>query len=251
MQPNETDQNTKLDNNKALWIKIWPVYVFIVIVAAAIFALRHFGIGIDTLRDNYQVLSGFVADNLVLSVAVFILIYMVTTAFALPMGSLTTISGGALFGLAIGSVSTIIGATLGASLLFGATNTFLGKHLRAQAGPFLKTMESGFKDSPFTFMFAMRLVPAVPFYIANIAPAMLGAKFRDYFVTTALGIVPGVVAYTWIGVAVRDTLAAQGDVDIGTLAANFTPAFIALAVVAMIPVIIRLVQRWKAGRAES
>jgi len=77
------------------------------------------------------------------------------------------------------------------------------------------------------------------------APAILGAKFRDYFITTAIGIIPGTVAYSLIGSGLRGTLleaAEKGETaDVGAIvgaaATNLAPAFFALAAVAMIPVV--------------
>ncbi len=163
------------------------------------------------------------------------LVYAAATAFMVP-ASFLTISGGVLFGLVFGTSATVIGATAGACVLFLAAKTSIGETLRSVVGPFIDKMQKGFNEDALSYLFALRLIPAFPFAVVNIAPAILGAKFRDYFITTLLGIIPGTLAYTWIGVAVGDTLRAGGDVDIGTLASNFIPAFIALGVVALIPV---------------
>ena len=103
-------------------------------------------------------------------------------------------------------------------------------------------MEKGFNENALSYLFTLRLIPVVPFAVANIAPAILGAKFKDYFISTALGIIPGTVAYSLIGSGLRETLLAAGEnTDVGALvgeaAKNFAPAFLALAAVAMIPVI--------------
>ena len=106
-------------------------------------------------------------------------------------------------------------------------------------------MEKGFNENALSYLFTLRLIPLFPFAVVNIAPAILGAKFRDYFISTALGIIPGTIAYTLIGSGLRGTLldaAAKGETtDVGALvasaAANFIPAFFALAFVAMIPAI--------------
>jgi len=106
-------------------------------------------------------------------------------------------------------------------------------------------MEEGFNENAISYLFTIRLIPVFPFAVANIAPAILGAKFRDYAFTTLLGIIPGTIAYSWIGSGLRGTLldaAKTGEViDTGAIVSaagkNMLPAFIALAVVAMIPVV--------------
>jgi len=97
-------------------------------------------------------------------------------------------------------------------------------------------MEKGFNENALSYLFTLRLIPLFPFAVVNIAPAILGAKFRDYFITTALGIIPGTVAYTLIGSGLRGTLLEAAAI-VGAAASNLAPAFIALAAVAIMPTI--------------
>ena len=104
-------------------------------------------------------------------------------------------------------------------------------------------MEKGFNENALSYLFTLRLIPLFPFAVVNIAPALLGAKFRDYLFTTAFGIIPGTVAYSLIGNGLRQTLldaAASGETAnvaalVAEAAKNFAPAFFALAFVAFIP----------------
>lgn len=197
----------------------------------------------DALAKNAVYLDGLVKDNFLIVLLAFIAIYAAATAFMVPASALT-IGGGFLFGVAIGAPATVIGATVGACILFLVAKTSLGETLKSIAGPFLAKMEKGFNENAISYLFTIRLIPVVPFAIGNIAPAILGAKFRDFAVTTFLGIIPGTVAYSWIGSGLRGTLldaAKTGEaVDTGAIvkaaATNMAPAFVALAVVAMIPV---------------
>ena len=92
-------------------------------------------------------------------------------------------------------------------------------------------------------MFALRLVPAVPFAVANIAPALLGAKYRDYLFTTFFGIIPGTMAYSWVGAGaadfIRDKTVSTSDTQaqIAALASKVAPALIALFIVSLIPLV--------------
>jgi len=211
----------------------------IVLLGGLGFALSqgwHQYLTLESFAENIGWLDTQIAQNFFLVLLGYVVIYAAATAFMVP-ASFLTIAGGVLFGLVFGTMGTVVAATVGASILFMAAKTSLGESLRSIVGPFIEKMQKGFNEDALSYMFALRLIPAFPFAVVNIAPGILGAKFRDYFITTLLGIIPGTLAYTWIGVAVGDTLRAGGDVDIGTLAANFIPAFIALGVVALIPVV--------------
>lgn len=229
-------------------LRLWPLYIIIAGLALAISQGWHTYLRPTSLAENAVYLNTLVTENFVLVLAAYVAIYMLSTAFMIP-GSALTISGGFLFGLMVGAPATVIGATLGASILFFATKSSVGEVLKEKAGPFLSKMEAGFKADAIAYMFSLRLIPAVPFAVANIAPGILGAKYRDYAFTTFLGIIPGTVAYTWIGAALQGTLldAARKaettgqavDVDglVGPLVNNFFPALVALGVVSVIPIV--------------
>ncbi|MEM9740380.1 MAG: VTT domain-containing protein [Pseudomonadota bacterium] len=221
---------------RSILVRLWPVYL----IAAGILGAWQFGLfeylSLDTLRENYVGWSAFVSNNLILAVAIFIGVYALATTFMMPGALWITIAGGLLFGLVGGALATIAGATLGASILYFAAKSAIGKALRERAGPFVRKMEKGFQEDEVSYMFFMRLFPAVPFPVANIAPAILGAKYRNFLFTTALGIVPGVVAYTWIGYSLQASLDQDTD-NLFALVGNFVPAFIALGVVSLMPVV--------------
>lgn len=227
-----TDQKSE----QSIFIRLWPIYIVLGGLGLAISQGWHKLFTLEELANRIGQLDALVQNNLILVLIAYAGIYALTTAFMVP-ASILTIAGGVLFGLYFGVPATVIGATLGACALFFAARTSVGEILREKAGPFVGKMQAGFDEDALSYMFALRLIPLFPFAVVNIAPAVLGAKFRDYLITTFFGIIPGTLAYVWIGVAVGDTVRAGGDVDIGTLAGNFIPAFIALGVVALIPTI--------------
>jgi len=106
-------------------------------------------------------------------------------------------------------------------------------------------MERGFNENSLSYLFSLRLIPLFPFAVVNIAPAILGARFSHYFVSTLFGIIPGTLAYTLIGTGLRDTLlnaSASGELlDVSLLiqnaGKNFIPALIALSILAFMPVV--------------
>lgn len=240
---NDMTQETA-KKQKSIFIRLWPLYIILGGLALAISQGWHTYLTPASLGENAAYLNALVENNFWLVLLAFIGIYIAATAFMVPASALT-IGGGFLFGALIGVPATVIGATIGACILFIAAKTSLGETLKSVAGPFLEKMEKGFNENALSYMFTLRLIPLFPFAVVNIAPALLGAKFRDYFLTTALGIIPGSIAYTFIGSGLRSTLldaAANGEVaDVGAIVksagANFLPAFIALGVVAMIPAI--------------
>ncbi len=230
---------------------IWGRLALVAVLALSLFAAWHLGVfdylNFETLRVQRETLNAFVATNQVLAFAAFIAIYVVVTALALPGAFWITILGGYLFGLVGGAVATTIGATLGATALFVIARYLLADTLRARAGPFLKRLEAGFKENAISYLLTLRLVPVVPFFIANVAPAFLGARLSSFVWTTAVGIIPGVIAYTWIGAGLGSAFDAGEAPDIAAFARELAPAFIALAALAIAPAIYSRFKRQKAA----
>jgi uncharacterized membrane protein YdjX (TVP38/TMEM64 family) len=246
-----TPNNMPTPKPTPLAVRLWPLYL----IGAGLLAAWALGLfdylSLETLRTQQNALRGFVNEHLVLAVGAYVLVYAAATLFMIPGALWITIAGGFLFGLYGGTPATVVGATLGASLLFFAARTSLGVTLQERAGPFVKKMERGFQEDALSYMFALRFLPVVPFPVANIAPAILGAKYRDYAITTALGIVPGVIAYTWIGAGLGATFSAGEDPNIASIARNLVPAFAALGVVSLIPVAYKKLFSKKAAKLES
>lgn len=179
----------------------------------------------DTLARQRDALGGFVAGNYVLAATVYFLAYVAVVAVSLPGASLMTLAGGLLFGWVGGSVLTVVAATLGATLVFLVARTSLGAGLAARAGPFVGRMAEGFRDNALSYMLFLRLVPVFPFWLVNLAPAVLGVGTATYVFATLVGIVPGTIAFSVVGAGLDSVIDAQKAARDACLAkAGATPA---------------------------
>jgi uncharacterized membrane protein YdjX (TVP38/TMEM64 family) len=214
---------------------------------AAILALLGFGfamgwhkyLSFETLRDQRAALTGFVTAQPLVAALAFVALYAAFTMTMLPGALWLSIGGGFLFGLAPGAALIVVGATLGATLLFLAARSALGEGLRKRAGPFLEKLSAGFQENPFSYMLTLRFIPVVPFPVANIAPALLGARLGSFVLATIIGIIPAVVAYAWIGSGLGAAFDAGAEPDIAGFAAQLAPAFLALAAVSVAPAVFK------------
>jgi uncharacterized membrane protein YdjX (TVP38/TMEM64 family) len=216
--------------------------VVVLLIAGALAAAWRFGLfdllSLETLRARRHELLAFVAAHRFAALALFIGVYALATLFALPGVLWITIAGGFLFGLATGALATALGATLGATGLFLAARHLFADALARRAGAFLNRLEAGFKRNAISYLLSLRLIPVVPFFIANIAPAFLGARTTTFVATTFIGILPGVLAYTWIGAGLGAVFDAGGEPDLASFAGQLAPAFIALGLLSLAPVIV-------------
>jgi len=194
-------------------------------------------LSLDALAENRQRLLAWVAGHQLLAVPIYVLIYAAVVAFSLPGATVMTLSGGLLFGWLLGGIWAVIGATIGATLLFLAARTALGEPLRARAGPWLKKLEAGFAKDAFSYMLVLRLVPVIPFFIVNLVPAFLGVKLSIFVITTFVGIIPGAMVYASIGNGLGSVLDAGGRPDLGLFTKpEILLPLVGLALLAMVPV---------------
>jgi uncharacterized membrane protein YdjX (TVP38/TMEM64 family) len=202
-------------------IKSYLPLLLLVVVVVAVFAsgvTRY--LSFEALQTHEAALRAFVSDNLFLALAAFIAVYAVATAVSLPGGLILTLTGGFLFGPWIGGSATVVGATLGAVMVFYAVRTSLGAALRHRAeasGGKLKAVIDGVEAGAFGYILTLRLVPLAPFWLVNIAAALAHAPLRAYVLATFLGIMPATFIYSGIGAGIGELIARGETPDAGVI----------------------------------
>lgn len=196
------------------------------------------------LAEQRQALRAYVDANVIWSALLFTSVYILAVAFSFPAASVLTIFGGFLFGWLLGGALVAVGATIGASILFLATRSAFGSFLRQRVDGVVKKLADGFRENAFGYLFVIRLAPIFPFFVVNIAAALFDISLGRFVAATFLGILPGTFAYAYLGQGVGSVLvaaqAAGRQAQISDLVTGeITLAFFALAVVALIPTIVK------------
>ncbi len=162
----------------------------------------------------------------------FMLIYAIGTVLFLP-GSVMTLAGGALFGPILGTFYNLTGATLGAVLAFVIARYLASGWVEQKTGGRLKRLKEGVENEGWRFVAFVRLVPLFPFNLLNYALGLTRIRFTHYLIATYVCMLPGALAYTYLGYAGREAVAGgEGLVQKGLLALAL------LAAVAFLPRII-------------
>lgn len=216
----------------------------IVLVIAAALAYWQFGdyLSFQTLADNREALISWRDSNYLIAALTYMAIYIAVVGFSIPGGVFLTLGGGFLFGAVFGTLLTVIGATIGATAIFLAAKTGLGNALQAKLdgeGRMAK-MQAGLKENEISYLFIMRLVPAVPFWFANLAPAFLGVSLRAYLFTTFFGIIPGTAVYNWVGSGLGEVFAQGGTPNLGIIFEwQILGPILALSALSILPIILK------------
>jgi uncharacterized membrane protein YdjX (TVP38/TMEM64 family)/rhodanese-related sulfurtransferase len=206
--------------------------LFVVIAVAIALALIY--------RDLFDVklLEQWVQDAGIAGPVVFMLIYALATVLFLP-GSVLTLAGGAMFGPVLGTLYNLTGATIGALLAFLVARYLMSDWVEQKTGGRLKQLKDGVENEGWRFVAFTRLVPLFPFNLLNYALGLTRIKLVHYLVATYIFMLPGAIAYTYLGYAGKEAIAGeQGLIQKGLLA---------LALLAVVMFLPRLVNQWRRG----
>jgi len=191
-------------------LRRWVPFLILLTLTALTFAAGwHKHLSFRTIGMNYEILRGYIDGNLVLSLLVYILGYVAVAALSLPGAAVMTVFGGLLFGWKLAVPATIVGATIGATIIFLVARSSIGEALADKTSPWLSKLRHGFEENAFSYLLFLRLVPAFPFVIVNLAAAVLRVPLRTYVFATALGIIPCSFALSFAGSGLGSVVTAQ------------------------------------------
>lgn len=191
-------------------------------------------------RDRFDAaaLQAWVQDAGAWAPLLFMLIYAVAAVLFLP-GSVLTLAGGALFGPLLGTVYNLTGATLGATLAFLVARYLASDWVAARSGGRLKQLINGVEAEGWRFVAFVRLVPLFPFNLLNYALGLTRIRFSHYLLATCVCMLPGAIAYTYLGYAGREA--------VGGGEGLIQKALLALALLAVVAFLPRMIGRLREG----
>lgn len=182
--------------------KKYQKLIYIAAVAVIVFVIASSGLKyltLDSLRENQALLASHVRENLLGTALAFSAIYVAVAALSLPGAAILTLAGGALFGLLYGSVLVSISSTIGATFAFLLSRFVLRARVQSWGGQKLKAINEGIEREGAFYLFGLRLVPAFPFFLVNLAMGLTSMRARTFFWVSQLGMLPGTVVYVNAG----------------------------------------------------
>ena len=215
-------------NTSTKWARL---ILFLVLAAGIALAVIY--------RDQFNAaaLESWIKEAGLAGPLIFILIYAAGTVLFLP-GSVMTLAGGALFGPVFGVFVNLTGATLGAIASFLIARYLAHDWVARKTGGRIKTLMDGVEAEGWRFVAFTRLVPLFPFNLLNYALGLTAIKFLHYAVATVIFMLPGAIAYTYLGYAGREAISGGED-----LVQKIMLALALLAVVAFIPRLIAQIRK--------
>ena len=188
--------------------------LLVVVVLFFAFDLGQY-LTLDYIKAQQQALDQYYVENRVMALIVFFVLYVVITGASLPGAAVLTLAGGAIFGLVTGVVLISFASTIGASIAFLVSRYLFRDSVQSRFGSSLKSINDGIdKDGPF-YLFALRLVPAFPFFVINLVMGLTRLRLWTFFWVSQLGMFSGTVVYVNAGTQLAQIESASGIFNTG------------------------------------
>lgn len=205
------------------------VLVGVIAVVAIIFFIFDLGqyLTLEYIKTQQDQIGSFYAENRVATLVTFFIIYVLVTGASLPGAAVMSLAAGAIFGLLIGVILISFASTIGASIAFMISRYLFQDTVEAKFGGSLKSVNDGIERDGAFYLFALRLVPAFPFFVINLVMGLTKIKLRTFYWVSQLGMLAGTIVYINAGTQLAQIESASG---------IFSPAIIAsFVLLALLP----------------
>ncbi len=186
----------------------------IALLAATFVAFYAFGfdqyLTLDGVKDAVAQFQQIYQEHPILVLAIFFLIYVIATAASFPGAAFLTLAAGAMFGLVVGVIVVSFASTLGATLAFLASRYVLRTSIEARFGDRLKVINDGLERDGAFYLFTLRMVPAVPFFVINLVMGLTRIRTFTYAWISQIGMLLGTAVYVNAGTQLASLESAGG-----------------------------------------
>ena len=183
--------------------------LFVVVTLFFVYDLGQF-LTLDYVKEQQQSIDAYYVDNRIVTLIGFFLLYVLITGASLPGAAVLTLAAGGIFGLATGVLLVSFASTLGASIAFLVSRYLFRESVQSRFGGSLQSINTGIdKDGAF-YLFALRLVPAFPFFVINLVMGLTRLRLWTFFWVSQLGMLAGTVVYVNAGTQLAQIESASG-----------------------------------------
>ena len=181
------------------------------------------------IKEGQAQLQEYYAANQALMLAAYFCVYVIAIALSLPGAALMTLAAGALFGFVVGSILVSFASTIGATLAFLVVRYLVGDAVQKRYADQLEKFNTKFDQEGAFYLFALRLIPVVPFFLINILMALTRIRATTFYWVSQLGMLAGTLVYVNAG-----TQLAKIDSAAGILSPALLASFALLGLVPLV-----------------
>jgi len=207
------------EKNKQIKILLLIAVFTIVVALFFVFDLQKY-LTLEYLKSSKAFFISSYEKNFILVLGSYFLFYIVITAFSLPGAVWMTLGGGAFFGLFAGTVIVSFASSIGATLAMLIARFLLRDWVQSRFASQMETINSGINKEGGFYLFTLRLVPAVPFFVINLGMGLTSLRALTFYWVSQLGMLPGTVVFINAGAELAK-IESLGDILSPTLIASF------------------------------
>ncbi|MBC2716638.1 MAG: dihydrolipoyl dehydrogenase [Desulfobacteraceae bacterium] len=177
--------------------------IILLTIAALMVVFFAFDLGqyltFDYLKSRQLALEAYHADHKLMTMAVYMAVYILVAALSLPGAAVMTLAGGAIFGLWLGLLLVSFASTIGATLAFLVARFLLKDYVQDKFGDRLKAINEGIEKDGAFYLFTLRLVPIFPFFVINLVMGLTPIRVGVFYVVSQIGMLAGTAVYVNAG----------------------------------------------------
>ena len=203
------------------------IIILVIAGVLGVFFYLDFGqyLSLEYIKEQQTNFLEFYKENTLLAMGAFTGVYIVSTALSLPGAVLLTLLGGALFGLLVGTILVSFASSIGATLAFLVSRLLLRDWVQNKFGSYLKSFNDGVQKDGGFYLFTLRLIPAVPFFVINLVMGLTPMQAITFYGVSQLGMLAGTIVFVNAG-----TQLAQLDSLSGILSPEIIFSFVLLGI---------------------
>lgn len=225
----------------------WPRVLLVAAVAAGVVAYYATGLNErlngQTLRENLDAYRSQVAANEALAVVVFFAVYVLVAATSLPVAVWLSLLAGALFGRWLGTAVVIVAATSGATLAFLSSRYLFRGFVQRKFGGRLAALNAGVERDGAYYLFTMRLIPAIPFWLINLGMGLTPMRVSTFAAVSFVGMLPGTFLYVNAGTELANISSPRDVISL--------PVLGSLVLLGLLPLVLKKVWPSRVRRDEA
>ena len=207
------------DNSRS---RLFPKLIIALLLLSIIVAVQVFDLGqyltLSYIKSSQERFALFYAEHRVMAILGYAVIYILATSLSLPGAAALTLAGGALLGLWIGTLTVSFASTIGATIACIVSRFILRDWVQTKFGDKLKTVNDGIEKQGAFYLFSLRLIPIITFWLINLMMGLTKMPVRRFFWVSQLGMLPATVVYVNAGKELAKVDSLSGILSPGVIA---------------------------------
>jgi len=195
---------------------------------------------VDLLRDDQAEWRLWIVEHPLQAAAAYAIFYMLMVSVSLPGALWFTIGAGYLLGARMGVAVSLVGVSVGATNILLLVRYLFGSNFHQRFDGKIERFAKGFQRNDFSYVILMRILPT-PFFLINVAAALLGARVKTFFLGTLIGSIPAAILYANLGAGLAELVDAGVQPGLSDLT---RPSFLIMLAMSLVLAITPFVHRY-------